>query len=138
MQIMEPHNNPVSQPSVPAAQGLATGAGKDSRTAGVGVIGLVLAVIIAALWWMNLAGQDDMRETVAQELARRDATIEQRLAYRHVAQLGSSDQFAGADVRRLAGQHFLHLRIVGAVGLHELAERVAELLRLEVVVNRRR
>ncbi len=78
---MEPNINPTNQAPLslsplPAAQDT----GASSRSVSIGVIGLVLAVIIAALWWMNVGGQDDMRETIAQELARRDASIEQRLA----------------------------------------------------------
>lgn len=76
LQTMESNINPPNQAPMPAAQG----SGANSRSVSIGVIGLVLAVIIAALWWMNVAGQDDMRETIAQELARRDASIEQRLA----------------------------------------------------------
>lgn len=76
LQIMEPNTNPANQVPLPAVNDI----GANSRSVSIGVIGLVLAVIMAALWWMNVTGQDDMRESIAHELARRDASIEQRLA----------------------------------------------------------
>lgn len=76
LQIMESNTNNANQAPLPVAHDTAA----NSRSVSNGFIGLVLAVVIAALWWMNVAGQDDMRETIAQELARRDASIEQRLA----------------------------------------------------------